>query len=109
MKTTYHQPGELITLLRTYRRSIAIFFLIIFGSLIADSCSYYRKKVRQEMYYIMQHGINSHLEKTNNLKKHYLYHLLGKINHIIFINPKDTEFINYRQHLHTLRKQSKIL
>jgi len=32
-------------MLHQHRRSIAIFFLIIFGSLIIDSCSYYRKKV----------------------------------------------------------------
>ena len=45
MKIAENQPGELITMLRQHSRGIAVFFLIIFGSLIVDSCSYYRKKV----------------------------------------------------------------
>ena len=45
MRVTYNQQGELITLLRKHKRSIAVFFLVIFGSLIVDGCSYYKKKV----------------------------------------------------------------
>ena len=45
MKIAENQPGELITMLRQHSRGIAIFFLVLFGSLIVDSCSYYRKKV----------------------------------------------------------------
>ena len=45
MNVAENQPGELITMLRQHSRGIAIFFLIIFGSLIVDSCSYYRKRV----------------------------------------------------------------
>ncbi len=44
MKVAESQPGELITMLRKHSRSIAI-FLIIFASLIVDSCSYYKKKI----------------------------------------------------------------
>ena len=45
MKIAENQSGELITVLRQHSRGIAVFFLIIFGSLIVDSCSFYRKKV----------------------------------------------------------------
>ena len=44
MRVAYNQSGELITLLRKQNRSIAVFFIIIFCSLIFDSCAYYRKK-----------------------------------------------------------------
>jgi hypothetical protein len=45
MKVAYNQSGELITLLRKHHRGIAVFFIIIFSSLIFDSCAYYKKKV----------------------------------------------------------------
>ena len=31
----------------------------------------------------------------------YKHHLLGKVNYILQINPKDTEFLRYREWLRT--------
>ena len=62
MKIADYQPGELITMLRQHRRSIAVFFLIIFGSLIVDSCAYYKRKVRYKGE-INKDEINKNLAK----------------------------------------------
>lgn len=50
-----------------------------------------RKVIRQEVYYIKKFGLESHLQKTQNLRKNYLYHLIGKINFALHINPHDKE------------------
>jgi len=55
----------------------------------------YRKKIRQEIHYCKTFGIKSHLDKLNKDKievPQYLQSLLGKINHILYINPYDAEF-----------------
>lgn len=60
----------------------------------------YRDRVRQEVYYCIKYGFVEHMKriplpewiKTVTLYKH---HLLGKINYILQINPKDEEFIKY--------------
>ena len=62
MKVADYQPGELITILRKNQRSIAILFLIIFGSFIVDSCDYYKKKVRYKGE-ITKDEINKNLAK----------------------------------------------
>ena len=54
-----------------------------------------RKLIRQQVYYIKKFGIDSHLEKINETRSHYLNHLLGIINFALFINPKDEEMKEY--------------
>ena len=59
----------------------------------------YRRKIRQELYYIKKFGIESHLSHTGETRGNYLYHLLGKVNHVLFVNPKDKEAQEYKAYL----------
>ncbi len=61
-----------------------------------------RLLIRQEIYYIEKFGLNSHLEKTNNKRRNYLPHLLGKINYALFLNPKDEELLRYKKYIQNL-------
>lgn len=60
----------------------------------------YRDKVRQEVYYCIKYGFMEHMKRITlpdwiqNVTV-YQHHLLGKINYILQINSKDTEFIKY--------------
>lgn len=56
----------------------------------------YRKKIRQELFYIQKFGLDSHLQKTQNHKSNYLKHLLGKINFALSINKNDKEMVLYK-------------
>lgn len=59
----------------------------------------YRKKIRQEMYYIDKYGIDSHCKKINQEKKKYLESLRGRINYCLSINPNREEFKSYEKKL----------
>lgn len=63
-----------------------------------------RKKVRQEIYYIEKFGFENHCEKISIDKFNYLEHLLGTVNHMLFVNPKDAELKRYRSFLYLLRR-----
>ena len=56
----------------------------------------YRREIRQAIYYIKKFGLSSHLDKTNNNRANYIRHLLGRVNFVLFIDPKDEEFLEYR-------------
>lgn len=63
----------------------------------------YRKKIRQEIYYIKKYGIKLHLEfigYTNSIQS-YIMSLKGRINYVLDIN-KDNEFIKYRDYINNL-------
>lgn len=64
----------------------------------------YRKKIRQEMYFIKKYGVESHLKYINysNTKEFYLISLIGKINYVLQINSSDKEFLKYKKHLKNL-------
>lgn len=62
----------------------------------------YRKKIRQEIFYINKYGIDGHLEKSNNSKDNYLHHLLGKINYALHINKTDKKMLEYREYVKSL-------
>lgn len=57
----------------------------------------YRKRIRQEMYYIRKFGFQEHLQRiqSKDSADHYLRSLLGRINYILSINHSD-EFEEYR-------------
>ena len=62
----------------------------------------YRDKVRQEVYYCIKFGFQGHMGRVSlpewiQTPQHYKHHLLGKVNHILMVNPKDTEFVRYAQ------------
>ena len=57
----------------------------------------YRKKIRQELYYINKYGIESHIKRKNIInKKKYINSLYGKVIYVLQINQFDKEFINYK-------------
>ena len=62
----------------------------------------YRDKVRQEMYYCIKFGFRGHMSHVSlpqwvHTPELYKHHLLGKINHILMVNPRDAEFVKYAQ------------
>ena len=65
----------------------------------------YKKKIRQEMYYIKRFGIDSHLKKIGILaKKQYIDSLLGRIAFVLQTIPKDDKFLEYKNLLQTYIK-----
>lgn len=62
-----------------------------------------RNDLRNQMFYIKKFGLKSHMERTNQNKSNYLKHILGKVNYVLQINPRDTEFKEYRDYLHSLK------
>jgi RNA-directed DNA polymerase len=67
-----------------------------------------RNDLRQAMYYIKKYGINEHKDFKNIIQKNYLEHLLGKINFVLQINPRDKEFKEYKTFLIELKKKHKV-
>lgn len=65
----------------------------------------YKRKIRQEVYYVLKYGVKSHIKKRNiNLScNRYLSVLLGKINYVLTINPNDKEFINYKNEIKRIK------
>lgn len=64
-----------------------------------------RNELRQAMYYIKKFGFDEHRVYTEIKQANYLEHLLGKINFVLQINPKDTEFMGYKAVLLDLKKK----
>lgn len=64
-----------------------------------------RNELRQAMYYIKKFGFDEHRVFKEVRQKNYLEHLLGKINFVLQINPKDNEFIEYKAWLIDLKKK----
>lgn len=57
----------------------------------------YKKKIRQEVYYINKYGLNSHLLKLNIKDRiSYIKSLYGKILYVNQIEKNNLEFIKYR-------------
>lgn len=66
--------------------------------------SKYRKKIRQEIYYIEKYGLNSHLTRLNiKDKNQYINSLYGKILYVMQINKDDKEFITYKKIINKYR------
>lgn len=62
----------------------------------------YRKKIRQEVYFIKKYTLEGHLEKIKNNRANYLGHLLGKINYALYINKDDKKMMEYRDYIRSL-------
>jgi RNA-directed DNA polymerase len=81
---------------------------IITGILVNDVLQVPKKErqfIRQEIYYIQKFGLVDHLKKTKNKRSNYIPHLLGKINFVLFVNPKDKEMLRYKDYIQELFKQ----
>jgi RNA-directed DNA polymerase len=57
------------------------------------------------MYYIQKFGIDEHREYKEIDQANYLEHLLGKINFVLQINPKDVGFMHYKSYLIDLKRK----
>lgn len=73
----------------------------------------YRRRIRQEIYYCRKYGVRSHILRAGETeyiakdihsqdgkrvyRQRYLQHLLGKVNHVLFIDPSNMEFCSYRE------------
>ena len=58
----------------------------------------YRKRIRQEIYYIRKFGIETHLRNIQYEEsvEHYLCSLLGRINYVLSVN-RNKEFEEYKE------------
>lgn len=63
----------------------------------------YRKKIRQEIFFIRKFGLESHIDRAKIIQANYLLHLIGKCNYVLFIDPKNSEFIEYKEYLYRLK------
>ncbi|WP_430735345.1 retron St85 family RNA-directed DNA polymerase [Halodesulfovibrio aestuarii] len=63
----------------------------------------YRKKLRQEVYYIKKNGLYGHMLHKGITQSNYLEHLIGKANHILNVNPKDKEALTTLAFLKEIR------
>lgn len=60
----------------------------------------YRRKIRQEMYYIRKFGIDAHLHTIGIAdKEKYLHSLQGRVAYVLQARPKDKEFWEYKKWL----------
>ena len=60
----------------------------------------YKKKIRQEIYYIKKFGLDEHLNKRGLTDKHqYLLSLRGRIAFVLQTVPNDREFMEYQKFL----------
>jgi retron-type reverse transcriptase len=58
----------------------------------------YKKKIRQEMYYIQKFGIDGHLKRLGvSDKTKHLNSLKGRIAFVLQIVPNDKEFLGYKE------------
>ena len=69
----------------------------------------YKKKIRQEMYYIKKFGIDEHMRRSGEAdKEFYINSLSGRISYVLQTTPKDTEFQTYKETLAVVKKQSEV-
>lgn len=65
---------------------------------------HYKKKIRQEMYYIRKFGLDGHLSRMNiHDKKQYVLSLNGRIAFVLQTTPNDREFMEYKKILSLIR------
>ena len=67
--------------------------------------NFYKKNIRQEMYYVRKYGVTSHLEHYHqDMNEHvYLKSLLGKVNYVLQVEPSLKEFLDYRDYLRKIQ------
>lgn len=66
----------------------------------------YRKKIRQEMFYISRYGLKDHMEHIgcDKTEEKYLLSLLGKIDHVLSVKHSE-EFEEYKKQIKNLLKK----
>lgn len=68
-----------------------------------------RNSLRKTLYYIKKFGMEDHCKFLKNNKQNYLEHLLGQVQFVLHINPKDTEFQEYKTFLTDLKASKESL
>ena len=64
----------------------------------------YKKKIRQEMYYMQKFGLDGHLNKLGiSDKRGYVLSLKGRIAFVLQTIPNNCEFVEYRNFLNANR------
>ncbi len=65
----------------------------------------YRRKLRQELYYIKKFGLLDHIKNANIEipPNEYIRQLLGRVNYVLSITPKDEYFLKSRDFLREYR------
>lgn len=63
-----------------------------------------KKSLRQQMYYIQKHGLDSHMHHLGIDNPNYIYHLAGQIQWVLFLEKKNIEFKNYNDFLSNILK-----
>ncbi len=64
----------------------------------------YKKKIRQEMFYIKKFGIDSHLKKAGaSEKERYINSLLGRIAFVLETVPDNAEFSEYKRFITSIK------
>ena len=73
--------------------------------------SEYKKKIRQEMYYCMKFGIKSHLDscRSSESPAKYVLGLLGRINYVLSIEPKNEQMQKYKIWLQNKMQNGELL
>ena len=66
----------------------------------------YRRKLRQELYYCRKFGIREHLQKNDLIipEDTYRMQLLGKVNYVLQLHPKDKDMLDARKWLQQSNK-----
>lgn len=66
----------------------------------------YKKKIRQEIYYIQKYGMDSHIARLPEYddRDKYLNGLLGRINYVLSIELENNEIKNYRNDIQSLKR-----
>lgn len=68
----------------------------------------YKTRIRQEMYFCMKYGVGSHLEKCGitDAEEKYVLKLLGRVNYVLSVEPKNQTMKRYREWLTQQMKQT---
>jgi RNA-directed DNA polymerase len=63
----------------------------------------YRRRIRQEAYYILQNGLEQHAQVTGQDPQECLERLIGRIQYALYIRPEDKEMQEYLALMKTIR------
>lgn len=81
---------------------------IVTGILVKDSVfvpKKYKRKLRQEMFFINKFGILSHIATSNIRDPNYIYSLMGRINFVLSVELENKEFIEYQNKIKAIIKK----
>lgn len=63
----------------------------------------YRRALRQHAHFISQFGLEQHAQKLGVEHTYFREHLLGKANHVLYLNPNDKDALRLKEVLKALR------